>query len=330
MTRQRAPSAGSEDASIDDGDQELGSMYDYLAKIILLGPSGTGKSCILHRFVKDEWRVLSSQTIGVDFSSKIVKIGTGARRKRIKLQLWDTAGSERFRSVSRSYYRGAAGALLVYDLAAHNTFSALPTFLNDARALTSPNLTLLLVGNKADLSLDSPSELAHPPPATPSSTSSFPFTSGGSVGSTNTITGLGSRNAATVAPEGREVTVEEASRWASSNQIPVSVEVSALSGANVDDIFTKLARMILTKIELGEVDPDDPQSGIHYGDGGGWGGTASDGASLKSGMTLEDGSARQRKRRRRGNANGWMAGMREWEDVFRLEGASRRRRGGCC
>lgn len=68
-------------------DQELGSMYDYLAKIILLGPSGTGKSCLLHRFVKSEWRLLSSQTIGVEFATKIIKVGTGARRKRIKLQV---------------------------------------------------------------------------------------------------------------------------------------------------------------------------------------------------------------------------------------------------
>lgn len=65
-------------------------MYDYLAKIILLGPSGTGKSCLLHRFVKNEWRVLSSQTIGVEFATKIIKVGTGARRKRIKLQVRQT------------------------------------------------------------------------------------------------------------------------------------------------------------------------------------------------------------------------------------------------
>lgn len=62
-------------------------MYDYLAKIILIGPSGTGKSCLLHRFVKNEWRILSSQTIGVEFASKIVKVGNGPRRKRVKLQV---------------------------------------------------------------------------------------------------------------------------------------------------------------------------------------------------------------------------------------------------
>lgn len=91
MARQRRPSTASAH-SITDRDapngQEMGSMYDYLAKIILLGPSGCGKSCLLHRFVKGEWRVLSSQTIGVEFASKIVRIGTGARRKRVKLQLW--------------------------------------------------------------------------------------------------------------------------------------------------------------------------------------------------------------------------------------------------
>ena len=127
-------------------------MYDYLAKIILLGPSGSGKSCLLHRFINNSWRSLTSQTIGVEFASKIVKVGTSpGYRKRIKLQLWDTAGTERFRSVSRSYYRGAAGAILVYDISNQSTFTQLPTFLNDARALASPQMTVVLAGNKADL-----------------------------------------------------------------------------------------------------------------------------------------------------------------------------------
>ncbi|OCL13268.1 ras-domain-containing protein, partial [Glonium stellatum] len=155
MARQRAPSTASTN-SASGRDQELGSMYDYLAKVILLGPSGCGKSCILHRFIKNEWRILSSQTIGVEFSSKIIKVGTGTRRKRIKLQLWDTAGTERFRSVSRSYYRGAAGAILVYDIASHASFAALPTFLTDARALASPQLTVLLAGNKTDIADEQP------------------------------------------------------------------------------------------------------------------------------------------------------------------------------
>ncbi|APA09521.1 hypothetical protein sscle_05g042910 [Sclerotinia sclerotiorum 1980 UF-70] len=333
MVRPRRSSAASDESASTTRDQELGSMYDYLAKIILLGPSGSGKSCLLHRFVKNEWRILSSQTIGVEFASKIIRVGSGSRRKRIKLQLWDTAGTERFRSVSRSYYRGAAGAVLCYDITNHNSFTGLPTFLNDARALASPNLTLLLVGNKTDLS-ESNGDLIDTsvPPETPSSmnskNSSFPYTAGGSVNSSSGYIGIGSQLKASVAPDGREVSAEEASRWASSANIPVSVEVSALSGDNVEEVFNRLARMILTKIELGEIDPDDPMSGIQYGDGGRWDTNASDGASVKSGMTIEDGNGRRRRKGKRGQ-NWGLGGMREWEEVFTLPG-QRRRRGGCC
>jgi GTPase SAR1 family protein len=251
-------------------------------------------------------------------------------------QLWDTAGTERFRSVSRSYYRGAAGAILVYDITSDSTFNALSTFMNDARALASPNLTLLLVGNKADLANGTQSLIdTSLPPTTPSSvnsrSSAFPFDAGGSV-SSKTGMGLGSQLKASTAPDGREVSAEEASKWASSSNIPVSVEVSALSGENVDEVFHRLARMILTKIELGEIDPDDPQSGIQYGDSGNWGGGASDGASIKSGMTVEDGGGGPRRRRHpksKAGANWGLGGMREWEEVFTLTG-NRRRRGGCC
>ncbi|KAF8417214.1 P-loop containing nucleoside triphosphate hydrolase protein [Tirmania nivea] len=218
MPRQRAPSNASTVSSKSGAeDQELGSMYDYLAKIILLGPSGCGKSCLLHRFVRGEWKVLTSQTIGVEFSSKIIRVGTGHNSKRIKLQLWDTAGQERFRSVTRSYYRGAAGALLVYDVGRYETFAGLGTFLSDARALASQGLTVVLVGNKADLI---------------------------------------------------HADAEESHRFASAAGIPMALEASAMTGENVDEAFARLARMIVTKIELGEVDPDDPNSGIQYGDFG--------------------------------------------------------------
>ncbi|KAJ9151672.1 GTP-binding protein YPTC4 [Coniochaeta hoffmannii] len=316
MTRPRRSSAASEESTGTARDQELGSMYDYLAKIILLGPSGTGKSCLLHRFVNSSWRVLSSQTIGVEFASKIIKVGTGARRKRIKLQLWDTAGTERFRSVSRSYYRGAAGAVLVYDVTSRKSFEGLGPFLNDARALASPNLTVLLVGNKLDLAGDEAAGgdddglLA---PSTP-----------GSEGPGSYGAGLGAQLKASTAPEGREVSAAEASRWASSVGVPVAMEVSAFSGEGVDEVFGRLARMILTKIELGEIDPDDPMSGIQYGDGGGWNAGASDGASVKSGLTLDEGGGGVRRRRRRTRGT---VGLGEWEDVFTL--SSRRRGGGC-
>jgi small GTP-binding protein len=279
--------------------------------VILLGPSGCGKSCILHRFVKGEWRVLTSQTIGVEFASKIVKVGTQGRRKRVKLQLWDTAGTERFRSVSRSYYRGAAGAILVYDISNSASFAQLQTFLNDARALASPHLTLLLVGNKADLAdPDAQQDLLDDIP------SSLPSTRSGTLGTT-----LGSQLRATTAESGRAVSQSAAANWANANRIPAAIEVSALSGHNVNEIFAKLAGSILTKIELGEIDPDDPMSGIQYGDADYY--RYDDGSSIKSGLTA-DGYGSARRRRTKG----------KWSDVFRLgrpsssSGASGG--GGCC
>ncbi|KAH8174598.1 Ras family protein [Sarocladium implicatum] len=341
MTRPRRSSGASDASSGVARDQELGSMYDYLAKIILLGPSGTGKSCLLHRFVKNEWRVLSSQTIGVEFASKIIKVGTGARRKRIKLQLWDTAGTERFRSVSRSYYRGAAGAILVYDVASRRSFNHLQPFLNDARALASPNLSLMLVGNKLDLTSEAPADEQHPPPTPGSigSTSTIQAPGSVSMGSGTGASGsvprdsmagsLGSaQQRATIAPEGREVSSADASRWASTAGISVVTEASALNGEGVDEIFSRLATMILTKIELGDIDPDDPMSGIQYGDGGGWN-TASEAGSIKSSMTgatIDDGHAVRRRRRGKSRTQNW--GLREWEEVFTL--SSRRRGNKCC
>ncbi|KAL2889546.1 putative glycoside hydrolase family 2 protein [Ceratocystis lukuohia] len=307
MTRPRRSSGASDDSVGTVREQELGSMYDYLAKIILLGPSGTGKSCLLHRFVKNEWRVLSSQTIGVEFASKIIKVGSGSRRKRIKLQLWDTAGTERFRSVSRSYYRGAAGAILVYDLTSHVSFNALQPFLNDARALASPQLSLLLVGNKLDLATEMP-DTGAPSSTVPSSYASTSTMQAGDYPSysTSTITSSGSASMAaqastlraTVAPEGREVSTAVANRWASQVGVPVVMEASALSGDQVDEVFERLARMIVTKIEIGDIDPDDPLSGIQYGDGYGYSAASirGDGASVKNslnGVTVDDGSANE-------------------------------------
>ena len=198
-------------------------------------------------------RVLSSQTIGVEFASKIIKVGTGARRKRIKLQLWDTAGTERFRSVSRSYYRGAAGAILVYDLTSHDSFAALPTFLNDARALASPNLTVLLAGNKSDLTTDQSGyrddPLGTPAMKTPTSPSNRHSVTSPDGSARRGSARLGTYQTATIASEGREVPASIVSGWASTNKIPVSVEVSAYNGAGVEELFSRLARMILTKIE---------------------------------------------------------------------------------
>lgn len=189
----------------------------------------------------------------------------------------------------------------------------------------------MLVGNKLDLATDSLVDTSLPPP-TPSSVSasSVPYAStpiqpsSFASSSSSAHPGLGTQQKATEAPEGREISAAEASRWASSINIPVTMEVSAFSGEGVDEVFGRLARMILTKIELGEIDPDDPMSGIQYGDaGGGWNAGASDGGSIKSHMTSDDAGVR---RRRRGKRTG-QGGLRDWEEVFTLN--NRRRNNGC-
>ena len=240
-------------------------------------------------------------------------MGSGPTRRRIKLQLWDTAGTERFRSVSRSYYRGAAGAILVYDVASIASFNALPTFLMDAKALASPYLAVVLAGNKVDLAESQPAqELDATPSSASSRQSSFPLAAGGSARSVLP----GSRWTATKSGEGREVQPDIATRWASKSGIPVVTEVSALSGENVDELFNRLARTILTKLELGEIDPDDPQSGIQYGDAGPW-----DGSSIRSGMTVDDSTIRRRKK----GQNVLLNGLSEFGDVFHKPGGR-----GCC
>jgi hypothetical protein len=194
----------------------------------------------------------------------------------------------------------------------------------------------MLVGNKLDLTSDAPEDENHPPPTPGSiaSTSTIQAPSSTSVSSGTTrdpiVGSLSSapQHPATIAPEGREVSSADASRWASTAGISVITEASAFNGEGVDEIFSRLATMILTKIELGDIDPDDPMSGIQYGDGGGWN-TASDGGSIKSSMTgatIDDGLGVRRRRRAKSRTQNW--GIREWEEVFTL--SSRRRGNKCC
>eukprot|EP01130_Rhizamoeba_saxonica_P010830 TRINITY_DN4465_c0_g1_i2.p1 TRINITY_DN4465_c0_g1~~TRINITY_DN4465_c0_g1_i2.p1 ORF type:complete len:219 (+),score=51.55 TRINITY_DN4465_c0_g1_i2:39-695(+) len=127
---------------IDDVDE-----YDYLFKFIVIGDAASGKSCILHKFTTGKFKDTSTHTIGVEFGSKVCEVGG----KLVKEQIWDTAGQERFRSVTRSYYRGTAGCLLVYDITNRESYNNVPHWLDDARKLATSDLVICLVGNKVDL-----------------------------------------------------------------------------------------------------------------------------------------------------------------------------------
>ena len=106
-----------------------------------------GKSCLLLQFTDKRFQHVHDLTIGVEFGSRMVSIND----RQIKLQIWDTAGQESFRSITRSYYRGAAGALLVYDITRRDTFEHLSSWLEDARQHANPNMTIMLIGNKSDV-----------------------------------------------------------------------------------------------------------------------------------------------------------------------------------
>ena len=88
------------------------NSYHYLFKMIVIGDTGVGKSCIVLQFIENQTRISHDVTVGVEFGSKTI----GVRKKSLKLQIWDTAGQENFRSITRSYYRSAIGAMLVYDI----------------------------------------------------------------------------------------------------------------------------------------------------------------------------------------------------------------------
>jgi len=125
----------------------MSSEYDYLFKLLLIGDSGVGKSCLLLRFADDTYTESYISTIGVDFKIRTVELDG----KTIKLQIWDTAGQERFRTITSSYYRGAHGIIIVYDITDVESFSNVRQWLFEIDRFASEQVNKLLVGNKSDL-----------------------------------------------------------------------------------------------------------------------------------------------------------------------------------
>ncbi|KAL2135858.1 hypothetical protein VTI74DRAFT_6621 [Chaetomium olivicolor] len=120
--------------------------YDFLFKVVLIGDSGVGKSNLLSRFTRNEFNLDSKSTIGVEFATRSIQIDN----KTIKAQIWDTAGQERYRAITSAYYRGAVGALLVYDISKSLSFENVTRWLKELRDHADSNIVIMLVGNKTD------------------------------------------------------------------------------------------------------------------------------------------------------------------------------------
>ncbi|KAI9914889.1 hypothetical protein PsorP6_007908 [Peronosclerospora sorghi] len=184
--------------------------YDHLFKLVLIGDSGVGKSCLLLRFADDAFTESYITTIGVDFRFRTVKIDN----KTVKLQIWDTAGQERFRTITSAYYRGADGIIMVYDvtsevnhqimldiLSVDESFDHVNDWLNEVNRYASEGTCKLLVGNKSDVG------------------------------------------------ENRAVSYETAKAFADSLSIPF-LETSAKSAQNVEEAFLTMASELITIREM--------------------------------------------------------------------------------
>ncbi|KAF2271934.1 ras-domain-containing protein [Westerdykella ornata] len=236
--------------------------WDYIAKIVSLGDSGCGKSSLTIRLCEGRFSPHHDVTIGVEFGSRIVPVGPPAslalninnpsktpatppaqpskqqqqqqqQQKHMKLSLWDTAGQETYKSITRSYFRGASGALLVFDITRRNTFLSATSWLNDLRQIAEEGIVVVLVGNKSDLA------------------------------SASTVSDSNEENR-------RQVTREEAEAWCKANGVMQYVETSAKSGEGVERAFLEVAERIYQNIEAGKYDLNDRRSGVKGpGAGGG-------------------------------------------------------------
>lgn len=228
--------------------------WNYIAKLVCIGDSSTGKSSLTTRLCEGRFSSNHDVTIGVEFGSRIVPVGPPANaelginagnaevqatakatkpadQRKMKLSLWDTAGQETYKSVTRSYFRGASGALLVFDITRRNTFESATDWLHDLRQNAEEGIVIVLVGNKLDLA--------------------------------DHTTNLDGGNK-------RAVTRQEAEGWCKREGIVEYIETSAKSGENVERAFLEVAERIYQNIEAGKYDLNDRRSGVKgYGTGTG-------------------------------------------------------------
>lgn len=122
--------------------------YDMIFKIVIVGDSGVGKTGLLTRYLRNEFTEDSKATVGVEFGGKKLEI----KGSKVKAQIWDTAGQERYRSVTNAYYKGAKGAIIVYDITNRFSFDNIERWMKEVKVMGAQDMVLMIVGNKSDVS----------------------------------------------------------------------------------------------------------------------------------------------------------------------------------
>ena len=120
---------------------------EYIYKILLLGDSSVGKTCFLMRYTENTFQEIHMSTIGLDYKLKNVQLDDG---RMVKIQIWDTAGQDRFRSITKNYYKGAHGIILLYSVTDKKTFENVRNWISQIKEEVSEKVTIILVGNKID------------------------------------------------------------------------------------------------------------------------------------------------------------------------------------
>jgi Rab family protein len=129
--------------------------YNYLFKIILIGDAGVGKTYLLSRYINEDIPRKKGPTIGVEFATKTISLANGGT---VKAQIWDTAGTERFKAITSAHYRKSVGALVVYDVTKRESFLHVKKWLDELKDHAEPDIVIVLVGNKVDLVQADPAE----------------------------------------------------------------------------------------------------------------------------------------------------------------------------
>jgi len=235
MTSQSTSTSSTTSSSSSSSSPPAPQPFDFLFKIVLVGDSGVGKSNLLSRFTRNTFTVDEKSTIGVEFATRVIPMNDN---KKIKAQIWDTAGQERYRAITNAYYRGALGAILVFDVTRKTSFDNIPRWLRELRDHANKDIVLILVGNKSDLVV--------------SSSSSSTTTS-----STTTTTTPTNTNEEDIDAQ-RQVSEQMAQQMAKEYDIPY-VETSAKSGINVEDAFVNVVTRIYQTAFLNKTPNDQPK-----------------------------------------------------------------------